>query len=115
MTGWINDVINKVHAVKMIIEDGDYNIPHSYLKLIRPSHPNNCLTLDLTLLKDVNIEKIQSIRFYFVTGTAVNIWMEDHLKSVKRTQNLNGFENSGPEMYLANQTTSIYKYFAVKL
>ena len=90
------------------------DVPLSSLRLVRPNHPNNCLTLDLILFKELKLFQLQTIKFYFKKGIDVLILVEDRLKSVKRAQKLNKFGHSGPAFKLEDTNTSINKYYALQ-
>ena len=92
-----------------------FDIPRNLLKLVRPNHPNNCLTLDLVELEDVHIQEIKGLWIKFQNGTNVKILIEDRKAMVKRSPKLNKFESSGHEMYLDGNLKPVFKYFAVKL
>ena len=110
-----NDAIKQLTSVKIGFWDTlmEKKVPLSNLRLLRPNHPNNCFTLDLSLLKDLNYS-IQRIKFYFKQGTDALILMEDRLKSIKRPQKVSGLGNIGPELFVKNQSSIVYKYYAAK-
>ena len=91
-----------------------FDIPRNLLKLIRPNHPHNCLTLDLVEMGNVHIQEIKGLWIKFRKGTNVEILIEDRKAMVKRSPKLNKFESSGHEITLEGDSKPIYKYFAVK-
>ena len=115
MMGPFKDVKRLVLKMRLILwNHNQVQIPKKLLKLVRPNHPNNCLTLDLHEMKNINLRKIKQLGIYFRNRTEVKISVEDRQAMVKRTLKFDKFDNWGREISLSRNTSSIVKYFAVK-
>ena len=86
------------------------------VKLIRPNHPTNCLTLDLIKIPDLNLKYLSQIQFSFLNMPQyqVEVKMEDRLYSLSRAYKYNKFGNSGPKMDLMNLSENMFRYYAVE-
>ena len=74
-----------------------------YAKLLRPNYPNNCLTMDISMLIG-NFTGLQQVQFNFRNNSKyqIEIKMVDKKKSVSRTLKTNNFGISGPRLMLSN-------------
>ena len=86
----------------------------SYLELIRPNHPSNCLTLDLS---NLSLKDLIQIQFNFKQNSKyqLEVQLEDRLYSLSRSFKYNKFGNSGPKMELMNLSRSMFRYYSVQL
>ena len=89
----------------------------SYIKLIHPNHPSNCLTLDLVKIPNLSLKDLIQIQFNFKHASKyqLEVQLEDRLYSLSRSFKYNKFGNSGPKMELKNLSRSIYRYYSVQL
>ena len=85
----------------------------THVKLVRPNHPTNCLTLDLFEIYNKGLAGLHQIYFYFKknlkdTQYKVEIQLEDRLFSLARAFKNNKFGILGPEVELDNLSRSLY-------
>ena len=90
-----------------------------HVKLIRPNHPTNCLTLDLFKTYDGGFSGLHQIHFAFRKNARyakyqVEVQLEDRLFSISRAFKYNKFGNLGPIMELDNLSRSLYRYYSVQ-
>ena len=85
------------------------------VKLIRPNHPANCLTLDLVKIPSLSLKGLTKIEFSFENHPKykLEVRIEDRFHSLSRAYKYNKFGYSGPKMDL-DLSINMFRYFAVK-
>ena len=110
----VKDVIRKIYL--NFHKKAGFNLNMTHVKLVRPSHPTNCLTLDLTQIRDLDLTDISQIKFSFknIPKYQVEVKMEDRLYSVSRAYKYNKFRNLGSRMDLPKSSKNMIRYYVVK-
>ena len=111
----VKDVIKNIRLRFFKKPDRFLNL--SYIRLIHPNHPSNCLTLDLVKISNISLKNLFQVIFYFKENTKyqLEVHLEDRLYSLSRSFKYNEFGNSGPKMELKNLSRSLYRYYSVQL
>ena len=111
----VKDVIKYVRL--KFFKKPDRFLNPSYIKLIHPNHPSNCLTLDLVKSSNLSLKDLNQIHFNFKQKPKyqLEVQLEDRLYSLSRSFKYNKFGNSGPNMELKNLSRTIFRYYSVQL
>ena len=108
----VADVLN---YIKLKFHNETIYLKLSHVKLLRPNHPTNCLTLDLFDTYTHSLRGLYQIQFHFKASSKyqIEVQLEDRLYSLSRAFKFNKFGKLGPRMELDNLNKSSYRYYSV--